>query len=461
MGLNSNEGRGKAHESKKKQEKHKTFSKYKHMKILHIADLHLGQIIYQNYDRIDEHQHFFNQLKQWCVDEKPDALVVSGDIFDIQQPSSTTKKAFNDYFVDICRTCPEMKIVIVAGNHDSASRIQADSSIWGMTGTTLIGTGPITDAAEGWEEKFIVRIPSGYIIAMPFLTNERTEKLQHILDVIAAENTESKPVVMTGHTAVTGLDITGHDMEIGKLKTQGAESFGNGFDYLALGHIHKPQTIGHQEDAMKEHVSYPAPVIRYSGSVLHVSCDETYPHSVSLVHIDKHGGTVDIKQLRIDELRHFYVLPADGSQFTSADDAINAVKDFCRDHERGYIRLRVDYQTDLPANFNQEIYEILSVTNDEIRYNPKVIWEGNASSTEEEQVKPTFEVAELQQMTDPMVFIEKTINQYPTFSLDELRTVFEEVEEEIHKMAEEKEAKDKTKKKKKKNNNNEEETSKQ
>ena len=72
-------------------------SNSKRMKILHTADLHLGQIIYQNYDRSDEHRHFFRQLEQWCKEEQPDALLVSGDVFDIQQPSATVKKAFTDY----------------------------------------------------------------------------------------------------------------------------------------------------------------------------------------------------------------------------------------------------------------------------------------------------------------------------------------------------------------------------
>lgn len=285
------------------------------MKILHTADLHLGQVIYQNYERSDEHDHFFEQLKAWCQEYQPDALVVSGDIFDIQQPSANTRKAFNEYFVDIHSACPKMRIVITAGNHDSASRIQADSAIWTFANTTMVGTAPMIEPKDKWEEQYVVRLESGYIIAMPYLTGERTEMLQLLLDFVAKENTENKPVVMMGHTAVTGLDIMGHNIEIGKLKTQDEEAFGKGYDYLALGHIHKPQTINHQQDAMTQTVSYPSPVIRYSGSALHVSCDEAYPHTVSLVEIDKHGGEVKIQQLRIDELRHFYVLPEGNSSF--------------------------------------------------------------------------------------------------------------------------------------------------
>ena len=70
------------------------------MKFLHTADLHLGQIMYQNYSREDEHSHFFDQLKAWCREHKPDALLVSGDVFDIQQPGAEVKRRFNEFFVE-------------------------------------------------------------------------------------------------------------------------------------------------------------------------------------------------------------------------------------------------------------------------------------------------------------------------------------------------------------------------
>lgn len=407
------------------------------MKILHTADLHLGQVIYQSYDRSDEHLHFFDQLTAWCIEHRPDALLVSGDVFDIQQPSASVKKVYTDYFVGLHRQCPEMAIIITAGNHDSASRVQSDSAVWELANARVVGTAPSTEPAEGWEEKYIIGLPSGYIIAMPYMTNERTETLQHLLDVVAQKNVEDKPVVMMGHTAVTGLDILGHNLEIGTLKTQDVKSFGSGYDYLALGHIHKPQTIGHQEDALKKEVTYPAPVLRYSGSALHVSCDEAYPHSVSLVEMDQHGGEVHIKQLRIDELRHFYVLPEAGTSYKSSEEALAAINAFCKEKKSGYIRLRVDIATQLPSNFSQMIYEVLASTGDEVRYNPKIIWTGRDESVKDEKEKHSFEVAELQQMTSPLDFIEKTIDQYPELDIEEVRKAFEEVELEIIRMGEE------------------------
>ena len=410
------------------------------MKILHTADLHLGQIIYQNYDRSDEHQHFFQQLEDWCREEQPDALLVSGDIFDIQQPSASVKKAFTEYFVQLHRACPAMHIIVVAGNHDSASRLQADNAIWKYADTTLIGMAPSNEllkSPDGWQDNYIVKLPAGFVIALPYMIGERRELLQSLLDYVNEQNAAGLPVVMMGHLAVTGSDATGHGFEIGKIATQDISSLGQGYDYLALGHIHKPQTIGHPDDALQEQVSYPSPVARYSGSALHVSCDETYPHTVSLVEIDRHAGQVNIRQLRIDELRHFFILPADDTSFTSADDAIEAIKTFAEQHKKGYFRLRIDYTTALPTNFNQMIYDAIAPYNEEIRYNPKIIWTGMPDKDPAEAVKPAFEVADLQQMTDPFNFIEKTIHQYSDLKLDEVREAFREITEEVKRMDEE------------------------
>lgn len=409
------------------------------MKIIHIADIHLGQILYQNYDRRDEHEHFFSQLEKACSKERPDALVVSGDVFDIQQPSASVRKFFTDQFVKLHKLCPEMKTVIVAGNHDSASRLQADHAVWQLANTVIVGVPPASDSLDlpdGWQDDYIVKLDSGFIVALPYMSAERKEIIQSVLDRVAAQNAEGKPVVMTGHLAVTGVDISGHNIEIGNLKTQDVSELGSGFDYLALGHIHKPQTIGHQEDCEKDDVTYPSGVVRYSGSALHVSCDEKYPHTISIVEIDSRGGNVHLRQQRIDELRHFYELPLDGSSLSSAEEAIAAVKSFAEKNKRGYFRLRIAYDAALPSNFASLIYETIAPYDDEIRFNPKHIWTGEPE-TPAESVKPTFEVAELQQMTDPMSFIEKIKDQYPELDIDEVRAAFADVKAEIEKHEEE------------------------
>ena len=409
------------------------------MRFLHTADLHLGQVMYQNYDRDDEHRHFFEQLDQWCDKYNPDALLVSGDIFDIQQPSAAIKHAFNDYFVHLHNRYPEMRIVITAGNHDSASRIQADNVVWQLGNVALIGRPPASDCTtqpDGWQEDYIVRLEKkGYIIALPYMIGSKRETMQALLDYVEKENYDRLPVVMMGHMAVVGMDYTGHDFDIGHIQAIDPADMGSGYDYLALGHIHRPQTIDHHDDENEEVSLYPAGVIRYSGSALHVSCDEKYPHTVSLVEIDQHGGEVKLTRLRIDELRHFYELP-DDHPAQSCEEALEAVQTFAQEGKRGYIRLRIDYGTNLPSDFNQQIYDLLEPYDNEIRYNPKILWTDMPAKKETTE-KLVFEVADLQQMTDPMQFIEQTIDHYNGLSLEELRCAFEEIENECHRIQEE------------------------
>ena len=418
------------------------------MKLLHTADLHLGQILYQNYSRTDEHEHFFKQLSEWCRQYAPDALVVSGDVFDIQQPGAAVKEFFTRTFVSLQQACPNLHIVVTAGNHDSASRLQADASVWKCINVHIVGMAPtadITTADNGWQERFIVRIPSGYIVAFPYMTGNRRETIQSVLDYVAAENTDNKPVVMMAHLALSSADTTGHRFEIGKIATQPVTEMGIGYDYLALGHIHRPQTLGYpvEDESIVESV-YPSGIARYAGSALHVSCDEKYPHTVSLVDVAEHGGNVTVKRLRINELRHFYELPENGKSAESAEEALGAVRTFAADKKNGYFRLRIRYSVNLPADFDQQIYRLISGYNDEIRYNPKIIWTDAPAETHTE--KTVFEVAELQDMDDPMRFIEKTAEQYPELSLDELRTAFEEVKAEMRRMDEEELLKSRSKK---------------
>lgn len=407
------------------------------MKILHTADLHLGQVMYQNYTREEEHDHFFRQLKKWCGEHRPDALVVSGDIFDIQQPGAGVKRRFNEYFVDLHNSFPDMAIVITAGNHDSASRIHADNAVWSLGHVKLVGLPPATDSLEnpdGWQEEYVVSLPTGFVVAMPFAATPRREIVQSLLDYVSRRNPDGLPVVLMGHMAVTGVDTTGHGIDIGNVQTVPPSETGTGFDYLALGHIHRPQTLGYADE--HEPVStYPAGVMRYSGSALHVSCDEKYPHGVSLVEIDRHGGDVKVTRLGIDEKFHFFELPAGGAA-TTAEEALEAVKRFTEEQGAGYFRLVMDYHTALPADFNQQVYQLIEPYGGRVRYNPKTVWL-NADPEAEENEKPLFEVAELQQMTDPMEFIRQTQGQYPELDMDELADAFREVEAELRRQVEE------------------------
>lgn len=419
------------------------------MRILHTADLHLGQIIYRHYDRADEHAHFFRQLNDIIARHKPDALVVSGDIFDVQQPSATAMKAFNGYFAALRRTFPELQIVVVAGNHDSASRLHSHTEVWELSGVRLVGTPPPLNFAEtdGWQERYVLRIPQGFIITLPYMTGNRPEVGVALQEYVAAMNTEGLPVVMTGHLAVSGSDVEGHDINIGTLNSLPLERLGSGYDYLALGHIHKPQTLTHiagqnAEYAM-EPTEHPAPVARYSGSPIHISGDEAYPHSVSLVDVDSHGGNVTINRIRINQLRHFHIIPDSPEAITSEKDALKLLKKFIDTHSGAYIRFKLSTTADISPNFDTKVYDLIENCDKDIRYNPNTLWVSPVQDDDEAEAvsAATFEVSELQQMANPLEFVQRTIDRYPSLSDINLEEAFAEIEDEIRRMDEEAQSK--------------------
>ncbi|MDE6741617.1 MAG: exonuclease SbcCD subunit D [Muribaculaceae bacterium] len=410
------------------------------MRILHTADLHFGQQIYQHYDRLDEHLHFFNQLKEWISEHKPDALIISGDIFDVAQPSSSVWSAFNDRIVELRKKFSALSIIIVAGNHDSPTRIESHSKVWEIGGVTVVGAPPglLQNAPEGWEERYIVRLPSGFVIAIPYMAGDRADIMIHLQEYVAKINSEKLPVVMTGHLAASGSDMEGHDISIGNIRSLSIERLGDGYDYLALGHIHKAQTLGYTTVFDEEPHTYKAPIARYSGSVLHVSEDENYPHSVSLVDIYTHDGEVQIRQLRINQFRHFLTLPNDCIEpFETAKESLAYFKKFIKKNDNVYIRFRFSQKADIPADFNSSIYSMIEESGKDIRYNPRMIFvTPEEDGQRPENSRPKFEVEEIKQMTNPLEFVRKTADAYSGLSEEDLDELFGEVEEEIRKTTE-------------------------
>ena len=141
------------------------------MKILHTSDWHLGHTLY-NYDRSHEQQAFLQQLTRIVAEEMPDAMVVSGDIYHYSTPSAATQKMYTDGMLEIHRACPGMTIVVTAGNHDSSSKLEIDSSLWNHFGVKVVGNIERTREEVNLEKHIVEVIDEaaalkGYIIAVP------------------------------------------------------------------------------------------------------------------------------------------------------------------------------------------------------------------------------------------------------------------------------------------------------
>src|ERR1019366_4363025 len=108
------------------------------MKILHTADWHIGQTFYE-YDRTYEHQQFLNWLVNTTEKEGIDIVIVSGDIFDISNPSASAIKLFYSFLKNVVKVQPGLQIIITAGNHDSAARLESPKPLLESSNIHIIG----------------------------------------------------------------------------------------------------------------------------------------------------------------------------------------------------------------------------------------------------------------------------------------------------------------------------------
>ena len=257
------------------------------MKVLHTSDWHIGQI-FHNYSREEEHKYFFEQLKSIIIKEKPDVVVVSGDVFHTATPTIVSQRLYYNFIVELSRLDDDLQIVITSGNHDSPSRLEAPRPLWeafnGSVGG-MLDDQTVTDESGLNFDASKVEIPItkngeiiGWVLAVPYINgnaNIYNLLLNHLKN--RPEYADNQSIVAMGHLAVKSADITGHSAEIiGKLETLDVQDFKDvkGVDYWAFGHIHFPQAIRGIEN------------MRYAGSPFPISFNENYEHSVVSVNIE-------------------------------------------------------------------------------------------------------------------------------------------------------------------------------
>ena len=311
------------------------------MKIIHTSDWHLGHTLY-NYDRTEEQQAMLDQMVSIVEEQKPDVFLLCGDVYHTPQPSAAVQTMLSDGLVRIHESYPEMTIVMTAGNHDSGTKHEIFQTPWKALKVYAIGQLVKDDLDE-----HIIEVPGkGYIVAIPY-ANERNIPegfFQQLLDRVAEKNVWDLPVVMTAHTTVQGCDFKGHDhateFSVGGIDSLEIEQMGEGYDYLALGHIHHEQFVRSGKAS-----------VRYCGTPLPVSFDENYSHSVSMVEIGRHGDTPQVKKIEVQNPHPLVTLPSAG--LTSWEDAKELLGKF-PDDIPAYIRLNVEIEDFLPVEANAE-----------------------------------------------------------------------------------------------------------
>ena len=329
------------------------------MKIIHTSDWHLGHSFY-GYERTEEHLCFLEQLIQIIRYENPDALIISGDIYDSVVPSITAQKLYNKMILELRATAPTMKIIITAGNHDSSSRLELNGELWNAFDVQIIGNIERNDNRVNYEKHIIEITDSntkikGYIIAVPYIyhanypiTDDDTQSRmrsfhQQLLNSVKERNTNNRPIIMTGHLAVNGADIKGHETKHTRLVYENIDELGTGYDYLALGHIHRPQAVADNTNA------------RYSGSPIPISFDEDYPHSVTIVEIKNHDDAPTIREIKIEPPIPILTIPEKGGDINEIIERIASLP-----NEKSYIRIKLKVKDVIPMNERLQIEELFS-----------------------------------------------------------------------------------------------------
>jgi exonuclease SbcD len=240
------------------------------MRILHTSDWHLGRMLYSKKDRQEEHNAFLEWLLYTIQEKKIDVLIIAGDIFDTASPSITSQKIYYDFLIKV-RTMGCDNVVVVGGNHDSPSFLNAPKEILAAINVSVIG-----NALENIEDEIVIindkkGQPAVIVCGVPFLRErdishfaegenytDRSKRInegikKHYEEIgIQAEKKRKEigieiPIVATGHLTVAGGQRNDDDgvreTYIGNIEAVGIDIFPETFDYVALGHIHIPSEL--------------------------------------------------------------------------------------------------------------------------------------------------------------------------------------------------------------------------
>lgn len=353
-----------------------------------------------------------SQIEEIVKDEKPDALVVSGDIYHTGTPSTATQKMFTEAIMRIHSVNPLMVIIITAGNHDSPSKHGISKVLWETQNVYMVASVDRDDL-----DSLIINVQGkGLVAAVPYI-NERSMPEDFFKELLARVdniNTKKLPVVLSAHITVTGSDFGGHEdvrgVIVGGIEGIDLSSLGEGYDYVALGHIHHAQTIGGSNGR-----------VRYSGTPIPISFDETFTHSVSVVDIARHGSEPKITEVEIKNPRPLVNIPTSG--FGSWEEVKQKAIDFPKNRPT-YIRLNVKVDDYLPSDAKSEAMNIFK--DGEARFclinAHRTVETGSAGrslSVSEFKAMEPIEVAKLYASDTSLAFGE------------DLETLFEEAEREV------------------------------
>ena len=393
------------------------------MKIICTSDWHLGNLFHGN-DRLPEHRHFLSWLLARIKEQHPDALLIAGDIFDNGNPSAAAQSAYYEFLADATETCPDMNVVIIAGNHDSASRLEAPRALLTRHKVEIRGnihrSWVANEDGGNWVinyDDLMIPINGGdgsqaIVLTVPYLRSDVVQNANYSegvntilreLTAKAREKYRDSPLIMIAHMYAKGADIAKSDASekivIGGQEEVNMQGWDEHPDYFACGHIHKRQHIWNTDWA------------HFSGSVLPMSfAEKDYHHGVDMVTIEN-GTKPQIEFLEYEPQHKLMFLPEAEEELTSKklEKRINA-------------ELQNKTEDKLDDNF---VYLVLKVTlekvnNDAIKELEALIGTKNAVLCKIQKIIPELDITTISG-SQHLQSIDDILNRDP---LDTLKETF-------------------------------------
>lgn len=402
------------------------------IRILHTADWHLGQTFF-GYDRVQEHEHFLDWLAMELCRSKVDVLIIAGDVFDVSNPSAASQRMFYRFLNRVTTENPLLQIVVVAGNHDSAARLEAPVPLLLEKRTEIKGLVRKTEGEIDCDNLIVeLKNSDGEVealcLAVPFLRqgdypvvetqgNPYAEGVKALYQQLLARALERKQegqaIVAIGHLQATGAEIAEKDYSertiIGGLECVSPDTFPEQIAYTALGHIHKSQRISGRDN------------VRYAGSPIPMSfAEKHYHHGVVMVTVEN-GQAVEIEKREYTPLAQLLSIPA--KQAVSPEEVLKELADLELPLTGWHPYLEVKVLITGPEPMlPQQIGEILS---DKPVRLARIV--STYRQAEENRLEDEVLAAGLQDMT-PLQIMKATFeNTYQAEMPDELLGLFEEV----------------------------------
>lgn len=293
------------------------------MRIIHTSDWHLGHQLL-GVSRQFEQQQFLDWLFEQLVEQQIDALLVAGDIFDSANPPAWAWQQLYRFLARVKQQLPQLDLVLVAGNHDSPSKLDAPDQLLKAFDINLIGSLPRLDDQQLDLGKLIVELTNkqgevaARVAAVPFLRagdldlasidDDCNDKLiagvtriyQQLASHIKELNGDQQASIALGHAYMVSSQIS----EMSERRILGGNQhalpiaiFSNAFDYTGLGHLHRPQQLGGE-------------AVYYSGSPIPMSlAEKDYQHQVKLIEF-KAGQLVAVDKLLVPRAVEIIRIPA-------------------------------------------------------------------------------------------------------------------------------------------------------